>query len=145
MKNIDIIIVVAIAFFFLSSGVRASPFQKLDEYEAEQMQRAATSEQFLELKNKVNRIRVLLRSCEIQVDNQVLPHRCFEADREVQDVVELQGLIRERWDLETLCAEIAQKTSELEMPKPNVYFSEKCAKIASERVKLNRYKSGHGF
>ncbi|OFZ18042.1 MAG: hypothetical protein A2Z20_07980 [Bdellovibrionales bacterium RBG_16_40_8] len=126
-------------------GALAQPSNiDLDNYLWERLKAARNVEELREQRKNIEDLKVILRSCHIQLNENLIPTQCYNGLKvahrlAVQDKIDIRLA-----ELDRKCIGMASKTSETEVNNLNL-ISPTCQKAATERIVINRYKFRHVF
>ena len=105
---------------------------------------ARSESKLLEETAQFDQLRVLLRACHIQLDENLIPAACYSASNLAQQLGVENKIEIHRDDLDRQCLNIAAKTNEVEV-KNLKFIPVICKKVATKRLRINKYKSRYDF
>jgi len=121
----------------------------LDGYYSQALLTLATQSRS-EMKLKANlerleKLKVLKRSCDIQVEQNLLPTACFKARKMARQAARYikthYYTVLNSINVEKICLRVAKSTKQLSLALLNE-VDKKCASVARNQIKLNLYKNG---
>ena len=131
---------VTIIIFFIAPVVFAS----IEEVEFSQLKKAVSSEALNLTAENFKALKIMLRACEIQINEELLPSACYKALNSAKKLGVENELEMTSSKVNNLCLKAAQKTSEVRNPITQSMSAE-CFERAEAQVRLNQYKAGHEF
>lgn len=131
----------ATVLIFKLSGISsaAEPHVQYEHALLAAIQRATTTEKLNQIKYEFDNLQSLVISCDLQLSGAYLPNNCYlEAEKAIK-----LGL-KPRYSAVELLA-FCERQAKISINKNNqvlLSLPDKCARLAADRVRLNRYRSG---